>query len=208
MSGRFTGVQLRCKEKNPFILFVHCYGYCLYLSLVSTCTKHKENPKICDFFGIVQLIYNFIVSNSKRHSVFEKIMKSINSTLKMFKSLSETRWVCCSSSISAVYQQIDAIVAAIAKSINDTCDSKTRAQGKGILNQIKSFDFTITLEMIHPTLQLIVRVSKTLQSRDISYRRNWELALRFRGIKDWSERIWQHVLQNCRYIQSTQNSDS
>ena len=78
MSGPLTGVQERCKEKNPSILFVHCYGHCLNLSLVSACTDDEENPKICDFFGIIQLIYNFIEDSSKRHSVFEEIMIPIN----------------------------------------------------------------------------------------------------------------------------------
>ena len=46
-------------------------------------------------------------------------------------------------------------------------DLKVRAKGIGILKQIKSFDFFIALEIMDPILQLVVKVSKTLQSSDI-----------------------------------------
>ena len=85
----------------------------------------------------------------------------------VLKSLFATRWACCSEAVSEVYQQSDAIIAAIEESINDTSDSKARAKGKGILYQIKSCDFIIALEMMNPILQLIVPVSKTFHSQRI-----------------------------------------
>lgn len=38
----------------------------------------------------------------------------------------------------------------------------------GLLHQVKSFNFILGLTMMHPVLQLIVKVSKLLQSLDIN----------------------------------------
>ena len=46
-------------------MYVHCYAHCLNLALVSSCTSHKENPIIFDFFGIVQLVFNLIEGSPK-----------------------------------------------------------------------------------------------------------------------------------------------
>jgi len=63
ISGSVSGVQMRCKELNSNIVYVHCYAHCLNLALVDACTVcilDKGNRLIFDFFGIVQFIYTFI----------------------------------------------------------------------------------------------------------------------------------------------------
>lgn len=48
--------------------------------------------------------------------------------------------------------------------INNTTGSKVRAQGNGILVQMESFNFTVSLEVMSPILHLILKTSKNLQS--------------------------------------------
>ncbi|KAG6935870.1 zinc finger MYM-type containing 1 [Chelydra serpentina] len=43
MSGCTVGVQMKCKERNSEILYVHCYVHCLNLVLVDACTSSKQN---------------------------------------------------------------------------------------------------------------------------------------------------------------------
>lgn len=167
MSGPFTGVQARCKEKKSSILYVHCYAHCLNLALVSACANHKENIKVFDFFGVIQSIYNFIEGSPKRHAVFEQLMQTVNTKLKTLKSLSETRWACRSEAVSAIQSQFDTVVQAIQESVRDSTDARAKSKGNGVLYQMRSFDFVMCLEMMHPILQLIVKVNKTLQSPDI-----------------------------------------
>ena len=137
------------------------------LALVSACTSHKENPIIFDFFGIVQLVFNLIEGSPKRHAVFEDIVKQTTMKLKTLKSLSDTRWACRSEAVSVIYVQLNEIVKAIEECTESTSDSKVRAQGKGILLQVKSFNFIASLQIMHPVLQLVVKVSKALQSPKI-----------------------------------------
>lgn len=163
MAGHITGVQARCKEMNRSICFVHCYAHCLNLALVSSCASHKDNPIIFDFFGTIQLIYSFIEGSPKRHEVFEELTKITDRKIKTLKSLSKTRWACRAEAVSAVYENFQIIVEAIETIISSTSDAKIRAMGRGILAQIRSFDFIIALEIMHPVLQMIVIVSNLLQ---------------------------------------------
>ena len=167
MAGEFTGVQARCKAKNNDIVFVHCYGHCLNLVLVDSCVSHKNNPIIFDFFGIIQLIYNFIEGSPARHAIFEKIVRKTDASLKVLKSLSTTRWACRAEAVQAVYDDLEVIIETIEEIILSTNDSRSKITAKGILNQIKSFNFIMALEIMTPILQIIVVVSRTLQMKNI-----------------------------------------
>lgn len=167
MAGEFTGVQARCKEVNSSIMYVHCYAHCLNLALVSACTSHKENPIIFDFFGIVQIIFSYIEGSPKRHAIYEDIVKETTIKIKTLKSLSDTRWACRSEAVSVIHAHLVDIVKAIEECTESTSDSKLRAKGKGILLQVQSFNFIASLQIMHPILQLVVKVSKALQNPKI-----------------------------------------
>lgn len=54
-----------------------------------------------DFFGVVQLAYNFIENSVVRHAVFERIFQTVGTQLKTLKSLSTTRWACRAEAVKA-----------------------------------------------------------------------------------------------------------
>lgn len=116
MSGSLNGVQAKFKEKNDKTVFVHCYGHCLNLVLVDS--LGRQNRVTFDFFGTVQLIYNFIESSCTRHATLEKVANSANIKLKTLKSVSNTRWACRAEAVSAVKSDYGPILIAI-KEIGD-----------------------------------------------------------------------------------------
>lgn len=99
MSGCTNGVQAKFKEKNSNTFFVHGYGHCLNLVLVDSVGRNNQT---FDFFGNIQLIYNFIEGSCVRHAALEKIANSVNIKLKTLKSVSTTRWACRYEAVSAV----------------------------------------------------------------------------------------------------------
>ncbi|KAL7289097.1 hypothetical protein TKK_0017046 [Trichogramma kaykai] len=103
----------------------------------------------------------------KRHAVFEDIVKLTDIKLKTLKSLSQTRWACRAEAVAVIQVQLKAIIEAIEKVVSEATDPIIRAKGNGILNQIQSFDFIVGLEIMNPILQLVVKVSKTLQSPEL-----------------------------------------
>jgi len=118
--------------------------------------------------GIVQFIYSFIEGSCSRHATFEKIANEIGTTLKTLKSLSTTRWACRAEAVAAIKTNYSAILGVFTEIIKNTEQSDIKAKRVGLLYQVQSFDFIFCLTMMHPILQLIVKVSKLLQSPDIN----------------------------------------
>lgn len=166
MSGSITGVQTKFKKKNPKSFFVHCYGHCLNLILVDSIGK--DNKVTFNFFGCIQMIYNFIEGSCTRHAVFENVSKLINIKLKTLKSLSTTRWACRSEAVNAVKNNYSTLLIAIKQITDDTKQSDIRAKGLGIIYQMESFEFIFAMQMLDPILNLILHVSTVLQSSDIN----------------------------------------
>ncbi|KAF0703978.1 zinc finger MYM-type protein 1-like, partial [Aphis craccivora] len=166
MAGSTAGVQNKFKEKNKNIFFVHCYGHCLNLILVDS--VGCKNRIALDFFGTIQLVYNFIEGSCSRHAIFEQIVNSTNAKLKTLKSLSNTRWACRSEAVSAVKINYSSLLVAIEEIINSTKQSEVRVKGLGIMYQLKKFEFIFALEMFHPILSAVLKVSTFLQTSNIN----------------------------------------
>ncbi|XP_060846498.1 zinc finger MYM-type protein 1-like [Rhopalosiphum padi] len=166
MSGCISGVQTKCKEENSRIMYVHCYAHCLNLVLVDACTTRRNIPMIFDFFGVVQLCYSFIEGSAVRHAILEKISKDTNMQLKTLKSLSTTRWACRAEAVAALKHNYLVLIPAIEEIISSTSATDVCAKGRGLLFQIKSFNFILGLEIMQPVLQLINKVSKMLQKEN------------------------------------------
>jgi len=168
MAGKISGVQSKCKEQNSKILYVHCFAHCLNLVLVDSCISRMENSIIFDFFGVIQMVYNFIEGSPTRHAIFEQIKNTMNLKLKSLKSLSTTRWACRAEAVSAIRENFSAIIKTIIEVNKITKLPEVKVKGKGIIMHCQSFNFIISLELMHPILQMILKVSQTLQNPSIN----------------------------------------
>lgn len=88
--------------------------------------------------------------------------------MKTLKSLSTTRWACLAEAVAVIKINYSAILRALTEIIETTKQSDVKVKEIGLLHQVKSFNFIFGLTMMHPILQLIVKVSKLLQSPDIN----------------------------------------
>jgi len=166
MSGSLSGVQARFKEKNEKSLFVHCYGHCLNLILVDS--VGRDNKVTFNFFGNIQVIYSFVEGSCTRHAVLEKIASTINIKLKTLKSVSTTRWACRAEAVSAIKKNYAALLIAIAEICDNTRQADVSVKGFGIINQMKTFEFIFSMQMLDPILNLVLKVSTYLQSPDLN----------------------------------------
>jgi len=166
MAGCITGVQAKFKEKIINTFFVHCYGHCLNLVLVDS--VGRQNRITFNFFGIIQLIHNFIEGSCVRHAVLEKIANSINLILKTLKSVSTNRWACRYEAVSAVKENYTTLIIAIKDISKSTRQADVRAKGSGIIHQMKTFELVFALEMLDPILCSILKVSAFLQTSNIN----------------------------------------
>ncbi|XP_025192695.1 zinc finger MYM-type protein 1-like [Melanaphis sacchari] len=171
MAGNINGVQAKCKNKNKNILHVHCYAHCLNLTLMdAVCAnaKYSEvNKCVFDFLGTVQFIYSFIEGSPIRHAVFERFAKLDGAKVQTLKSMSQTRWACRADAVNAVKNNYKALLCTL-KEINLKClIPEARAKCRGLLYQLKTFEFVYCLNLMQPILQLILKVSSSLQASNL-----------------------------------------
>jgi len=127
----------------------------------------RQNRVTFDFFGTIQLIYNFIESSCTGYATLEKVANSANIKLKTLKSVSNTRWACRAEAVSAVKSDYGPLLIAIKEIGDATKQPDVRAKALGLVHQMKTFDFIFAQQMLHPILTLILKVSMALQSSNL-----------------------------------------
>ncbi|KAL4150110.1 hypothetical protein QTP88_003947 [Uroleucon formosanum] len=90
MSGVYSDVQKRIKDKVPNASYVHCCAHNLNLVISNTA---KCLPKVASFFDTIQAIYNFFSGSAPRWAILafgDDQSKRIKT--KVLKKLCPTRW--------------------------------------------------------------------------------------------------------------------
>jgi hypothetical protein len=163
MSSCNTGVRKRVTDINPKAIYIHCHAHQLNLALVDSC---KMLSHASEFFSLLQCLYTY-VSSSIPHAVFMNKQKELGIHVVQLKKLSDTRWSCRYTSIQAVLMSLSAIIGTL-EEIGD--ESHERAiEARGLLLQIKSFPFLLSLVLFEKIFSIINNLSQLLQSEAIHY---------------------------------------
>ena len=164
MSGKYKGCQrvLSDKIQEDFphkkeILYIPCQAHRLstYVERSS-----KASSLVSSMFDILQSLYTFFSSSTKRSEALEKAQVEIEGALKM-RNLSQTRWIARSESIDSVWISLTVIVSLLEQILQNRqldCDKNTQDQAKAILKKMKTFDFVFSLA----TMRFIMRRCKVL----------------------------------------------
>lgn len=116
----------------------------------SDCGHHEQISVIVRFYD-----ESLNKASCIRHSILETVANQINLKLKTLKSISTT-WACRYEAVAAVKNNYTAIIIAIQTICDTTKQSVVKAKSRGLILQLKTFDFIFALNMLHPTLLLTV----------------------------------------------------
>ena len=136
--------------------YIPCQGHWLITSVERRC---KASTIVSSMFVVLQSLYSFFSSSTKRSEALTKAQESVEGALKL-RNLSQTWWIARSESIDSVWISFESIVSLLQKSINKELDSdtNTRDQAKALLKNMKMYDFIFSLEI----MRFIMRHCKVL----------------------------------------------
>ncbi|KAJ8415959.1 hypothetical protein AAFF_G00405160 [Aldrovandia affinis] len=103
MSGVFRGLQARIRTHNEKALHIHCKAHCLNLVLVESV---KSNVHFVTFFNLVEKLYVFSTSSTKKHTAFLKCQESVypGQHVTELQKLSDPRWACQERALKALQE--------------------------------------------------------------------------------------------------------
>ncbi|XP_078506693.1 zinc finger MYM-type protein 1-like [Lissotriton helveticus] len=88
MSGIYSGVQTRIRQKEPTAVYVHCAAHNLNLVLNDAC---MHIPEITEFYDIIEKVYLFFSQSIKRWELLMVTKESTTHSKPTLKRLCPTR---------------------------------------------------------------------------------------------------------------------
>ena len=142
MSGHTNGAQALVSQKlERKVPYIPCQAH-----RCNTVVEHACNCShlVTETFNVMEDLYDFFSSSTKRHEVLSKYMEDVANALKL-RNLSKTRWTGRAESIQAVWISYEAIVEALEEILTKPVDAKTHAHASGQLKKIKQLDFIASI---------------------------------------------------------------
>ena len=135
----------------------------------NTTVEHscEASAAVCKMFEILQDLFVFFTSSTKRHGVLQNVRESEYGTTLELRNLSATRWSARADSIRAVWSSFDEIIQAL-EELENSDDTKTRAKAETLLKRIKSFEFIVMLMFMRNIMMKTKILTKQVQSVDIN----------------------------------------
>lgn len=101
---------------------------------------------MCAPFDLLQQLFVFFTSSTKRFEVYREEVKESEEQLLMLRNLAVTHWLAREESIRAVMSSYEIILEALdVLSDPKYADPSTRSKAEALQDKIKSFNFLITL---------------------------------------------------------------
>ena len=119
---------------NDDIPYIPCTAHRINRSVEHSC---DASTPVCALFDILQELFVFITSSTKRFDIYRDKVKQSDEEPLMLRNLSATRWVARDESIRAVWSSYAVIL--------EVLDMKTRVKAAALQDKMKSFNFVVML---------------------------------------------------------------
>ena len=140
MAGRYNGMQQKILERNEFAKFILCAGHSLNLvgrSAVDCCLD------AVNCFGIINEIYTFFSSSTKRWAVLKSFLQPHS---KVPKHISGTRWDAHAKATETILESYSAITNALSHlHSNISQKGNTRLHANNFLQKMEKLEFVFML---------------------------------------------------------------
>jgi len=167
MSGTQNGTQAQLsKIVGHKIPFVPCQAHRLNTFLEHSC---EASSIISSMIDILENIYVFFSSSTKRYGLLNSHMSEIENTLRL-RNLSKTRWTARAESIKSVWSSLEAISKCLLEIhlSNNMFDRNTRTKALGLRKKILSFDFLVSLSFMKNIMYKLKILTETLETENLS----------------------------------------
>ena len=140
LSGKYSGLQVRIREKNPLTDYIPCFAHSLNLVGHSAVDNISAASK---FFKLVETIYYFFSASTHRWELF--LVNALDG-LPVVNYLRDTRWAVHSDAskvLSCGYEKIRMVLEQFTENLDET--AKARQEERSILSKMNTLKNCISL---------------------------------------------------------------
>ncbi|XP_044869697.1 zinc finger MYM-type protein 1-like [Mauremys mutica] len=160
VSGKFTGVQARVKEREPRAEFVHCAAHSLNLATQDALHNIQE----CRYmFFMVKDLINAFRESPKRMAAFREFQSEGEPSLR---PLCPTRWTLRISSIKSLLQNYKAMMNCLDELSYSSDEFGLKCSG--FSKQLQSFSTYFILTVLVKAMGLVEEANAQIQSPNVS----------------------------------------
>ena len=166
MSGEFQGAQQKVTELvGHEVKYIACQAHRTNTAVEHSC---HASPIIADLFNILEEIYVFFSSSTKRNQKLREKLQSVENSLGV-KNLSKTRWTARAETIRAVNTSYEAIVDVLDDMASSSeVHGKSRTKALGLKKRVLSFDFILSLMFMKNILYKMKVLTECLESEELN----------------------------------------
>lgn len=166
MSGKYSGLQARLKEINPYAEYVPCAAHSL--NLVGS-NAAEANLTVVKFFFLIQELYNFFSASTHRWQLVNQNIRENGAATLTLKSHSTTRWSADAEATKALrknYKCICATLSELAGNENET--SMTRKEAQSLHDKLNKKETVISIVVWDTILQRLNAANKIVQDTSVN----------------------------------------
>ncbi|XP_066980069.1 zinc finger MYM-type protein 1-like [Macrobrachium rosenbergii] len=160
LSGCFSGVQARLRDKIPQAVYIHCHAHRLNLVL-GGCVKNISG--LSSFFSVINTLYTFITNSNTRYQLFIEAQKAEDLQILTLERPAITRWSYYYRSVAKVKLRYGSLLAVLYK-VEESSDSEAAAEASGPYKHLLSFKFVVNLHVAEQVMRVTNSLSDQLQS--------------------------------------------
>ena len=155
MAGRYNGTQALIKQTQPLALYVHCFAHCVNLATEAMCTESaivRNALGVCNEIGVL-----FGQSHNFRRR-FTELTTTTGPTA--LRPLCPTRWTVRGRSVSALLDQLGAVI--------KTLEEDRKTQAASMATALSSGTTVYGLVAALRVLNMMEKCNRLCQRRDVT----------------------------------------
>jgi len=166
MSGQFNGAQQKISEAiGRKIPYIPCKAHRINTFIEHAC---DSSLIISDLFSIIQELYVFFSSSTKRYGPLLNKLNEIENSLKL-RNLSQTRWTARAEALKSLWASYPIIIEALDDIVEEKkIDKKTKNTAFSLSKKLVSVDFVVSLMFMKNIMYKLKLLTECLESAELN----------------------------------------
>ena len=166
MIGRRTGIATRLKQRNPYLVAIHCVAHRLALA----CSQAGESVQyVQKFKKSLTTLYWYFQASAVRTAGLKAVQELLDSPVLKIKEARDVRWLSHDNAVQTLRRTLPAVLTALEREASE----KEEPVAIGLVKVMKHYEFVSCLYLMCEVLPHLSHLSRLFQAEYIQLSMVW-----------------------------------